>query len=325
MTSLRGKSLESRAAEVLLISRPQSSQAVAPIGNSVVAVSPSISGLRIRYENRRTEDLISHLALCRVGGPNSIEKLSGITFLGPSALETPLFVSSTGLIIDGVARWQYAKARRHSLLYCAVADLSEEESLIYLLQNQQLSLGLRAFLRIVLALELEEYWICQAKHNQRLGGEHKGSSNLTEAARVNVRKQIALIAGTSNGNVAKVKLLNRKSNILVLAALKSGELTIHKAWSWLKHSRDGGLSELEASRSAWDLDCIVSRLINKHRKPQLYGAKILGLVIRHTFRRHLTFNPHVHLLASNGGLTPTGDGLLSHLIANASWCGGSLQ
>jgi len=51
--------------------------------------------------------------------------------------------------------------------------------------------GLNAFSRILLALELELDFKKKARSNQRSGGQAKGSSNLTEADRVDVRSEIA--------------------------------------------------------------------------------------------------------------------------------------
>ena len=41
---------------------------------------------------------------------------------------------------------------------------------------------------------------------------------------------------------------------------------------------------------------------------QKYGIRLLIVVIPHTFGRHLNFNPHLHILVSEGGLSEDGSG-----------------
>ena len=74
-------------------------------------------------------------------------------------------------------------------------------------RKHQRSDGLNAFCRILLALELEPWFKARARYNQQLGGQKKGSSNLAEADRLDVRSEIAAAAGVSTGNVSKVKQL----------------------------------------------------------------------------------------------------------------------
>ena len=41
---------------------------------------------------------------------------------------------------------------------------------------------------------------------------------------------------------------------------------------------------------------------------QKYGIRLIIVVIPHTFGRHLNFNPHLHILVSEGGLSEDGSG-----------------
>ena len=50
-----------------------------------------------------------------------------------------------------------------------------------------------------------------------------------------------------------------------------------------------------------DLSALGAGVIEEWSK-EAYGARLMILVVRHTFGRHLNFNPHLHILVSNGGL-----------------------
>ena len=62
-----------------------------------------------------------------------------------------------------------------------------------------------------------------------------------------------------------------------------------------------------------DLSALGAAVIQEWAKDE-YGARLMILVVRHTFGRHLNFNPHLHVLASAGGLR----------IVNGEWISGWL-
>ena len=64
---------------------------------------------------------------------------------------------------------------------CMEYELTERESLYWLLERHRRSSGLNDFIRILLALELEPWLKNKARLNQQIGGQDKGSSKLTEA------------------------------------------------------------------------------------------------------------------------------------------------
>jgi hypothetical protein len=109
------------------------------------------------------------------------------------------------LIIDGYGRWELAKQEGRTTLQCVEHDLDEQEALKWLIQTHRPSPGLSAFIRIELALDLEPYFQKKAALNQHAGGRGKGLSKLTEAERVDSRKEVAHVARCSLGNVHKVK------------------------------------------------------------------------------------------------------------------------
>jgi len=139
-------------------------------------------------------------------------------------------------IIDGYARWKLAQQQGREALPCIEYDLTEAEALRWLIQSHRPSRGLNPFSRVLLALDLEPSLREKARSNQQAGGHNKGSSSLTEAERVDVRSEIAAIAGISVGNVSKVKQLVRTAHPDVSQALRNGGISIHRAWLWSKES-----------------------------------------------------------------------------------------
>jgi hypothetical protein len=134
-------------------------------------------------------------------------QLSAVAELGDLAFRDPLIITHDHIILDGFARWTLARLQGRSALTCIEYEMSELEALQSLLQRHRRSSGLNDFIRICLALELESFLKLKGRAKQQAGGKNKGSSILTEAARLDVRKEIARIAGVSVGNVTKVKQL----------------------------------------------------------------------------------------------------------------------
>jgi hypothetical protein len=59
-----------------------------------------------------------------------------------------------------------------------------------------------------------------------------------------------------------------------------------------------------------DLPAMGAAVIQQWAK-EAYSARLMVLVVRHTFGRHLNFNPHLHILVSAGGLRTEDDSWIS--------------
>jgi hypothetical protein len=157
-------------------------------------------------------------------------QLSAVAELGDLAFREPLVITQDHIIIDGFARWTLARLQCRSTLACIEYEMSEAEALQNILQRHRRSSGLNDFIRICLALELEPFFKSKGRAKQQAGGQNKGSSILTKAERLDVRKEIARIAGVSVGNVTKVKQLTTTAHSDIIKALREEELSIHRAW-----------------------------------------------------------------------------------------------
>jgi hypothetical protein len=193
-------------------------------------------------------DLRPHPSYARHGLTVPACKLSALRERGDRAFAAPVTITHDPTIIDGYARWEFAKESKRPILHCIEYELSEAEALQWLLQKQRRSNGFNAFSRIMLALDLEQALTEKAWLNQQNGGKHKGWSKLTEAEQVHVRSEIANAAAVSVGNVTKVKQLKERCALEYIAALYNDEISIHWAWKLRNASHEDQLDALGRRR-----------------------------------------------------------------------------
>ena len=206
-------------------------------------------------------------------------KLSVLAERGDLAFREPLVITRDHTIVDGYARWELARLQGRATLPCIEYELTESEALHWLLQRHRRSDGLNAFTRIRLALDLEAGFKEKAQSNQQAGGQNKGSSKLTEAERVDVRKQIADAATVSVGNVTKVKQLIGTVHPELLEALRGDEISIHRAWKWSTESPNRQTEALRAYRAKKGVSKAIRDLISRHEPTSLPTAPDLGSLV----------------------------------------------
>jgi hypothetical protein len=114
-------------------------------------------------------------------------------------------------------------------------------------------------------LDLEPSLQEKGRANQEAGGRNNGSSNLTGAKHLDVRSNIADIAGVSTGNVTKVKQLLKTAHEMVERSLRAGEISIHKAWLWSKESPKAQLENLRIRRLQRGIRRKAKRLVAEHQ------------------------------------------------------------
>ncbi len=190
-----------------------------------------------RVVRRDTGELRLHPVYVRHQLVVDAYELSAVAELGDLAYREPLLITRDCIILDRFALWALARQHGRTTLTCIECEMSETEALQYIIQTQRRSRGLNSFSRIRLTLELEPSLRARARANQQTGGRNKGSSNLTKAGNLEVRQEIARIAGVSVGNVTKVKQIIDTGDLAVIRALRAGEITIHRAWSLTKDSK----------------------------------------------------------------------------------------
>jgi hypothetical protein len=226
--------------------------------------------LRNETENNRQHvtcplsELRPHPSWARLRLSVPASKLSALAEQGDLAFREPLVITRERIVIDGYARLELARRQGRPTFPCIEYELTEEEALRWLLQRHRRSNGLNDFIQICLALELEPLFKEKARANQQAGGQNKGSSNLTKAGRLDVRNEIARIAGVSVGNVTKVKQLTTTAHSEIIKALREKELSIHRAWLWSKLSPEVQLEKLWLNQSKKGIARTIRHLLSPY-------------------------------------------------------------
>ena len=210
---------------------------------------------------RRVEDLHAHPSYVKSRLAVPAFKLDALAKLGDLAFCEPMVIACSGVIVDGYARFELAKLQNRQTLTCIEYDWTDEQALQSLLRMQRRSSTLSDFARVLLALQLEPSFKEKAQANQRIGGQNKGSSKLTEAAAVDVRSALAHEAAVCEGNITKVKQLMRNAHPEILEALRSGEIRIHRGWKLCEQSPEKQMQALMLYRSKRGIGKTIRNLI----------------------------------------------------------------
>jgi ParB-like chromosome segregation protein Spo0J len=202
-----------------------------------------------------------HPSYARLGISISSSKLNVLLELGEDAFLVPLLVTSSGYVIDGYARLEVARLQGRATVECIEYDISEEEALRRLLLCHRPTPGLPPFTRIAMARGLTKSFKEKAFQHQQAGGRGKGSSKLTETERVDVRKEVASIAGVSVGTLSHALDVLRMGDSEILQALCSGEIKIDRAWRWCKEPHSCQRENLRLYRRNRGMERVAEKLI----------------------------------------------------------------
>jgi hypothetical protein len=220
---------------------------------------------------RRVTELRPHPGLVKHTLGYSTQELSTLSERGESAYSNLVTITHENVILDGYAVWQLAKLQNRENLNCVVRRLNQEEALLQILDRNRGSKGIGDFVRILMALELEPWFKVRAKLNQRIGGREKGSTQLAEAEKLDVRIEVARAAGVSAGNVSKVKKILQSAIPELLSALCSGEVLINRGSIWAKSGSSAQANHLANHRNERGVRRTINILLRRHevRHPQM--------------------------------------------------------
>jgi hypothetical protein len=186
---------------------------------------------------RSPENLRLHTVLRDLDVIDLVEELNDAARLKDQSAAEPILITTNGTILAGFGRWRLAVFERRHEIPCIEYQLSEDESLQFMLSHHQTRRGWNAFFRIRLALTLEPYFQQRALENMRAGGKYKGWANLPEAQHIEVRQEIARAAGVCARNVSNVKTILQTAHPRLKEALRDGTLTINRAIQFCKLPR----------------------------------------------------------------------------------------
>ena len=113
---------------------------------------------------------------------------------------------------------------------------SEDDVILWMINNQFGRRNLSNYQRSVLALELEAVFKEKAKESKIEKVTHFRNTNevLPTLAKPDTRKEISQIANVSHGTLDKVKTIQAKASEEVKAQLSTGEVSINQAYQEIK-------------------------------------------------------------------------------------------
>lgn len=162
----------------------------------------------------------------------------------PETVPEPILITSSGIVISGIREWHAAVSEGRQAVKCIEYQLNDDEALQMILILQQSRGAWNAFTRIQIALQQESYLQAKAHANQIAGGKDKGWANLPEARQIEVRQEIAYLAGVCPRNVSKVKTILLKAHRRLIEACQTGVVTIHCASKLCRHPKDEQTEDL---------------------------------------------------------------------------------
>jgi hypothetical protein len=188
--------------------------------------------------------------------------------LSHPSVADPILITANGTIFSGIGSWLSAVFDGRFEINCIEYQLNEDESLQFVLSHHQTRYGWSAFIRIRLALTLESNLQQRAVDNMRAGGKRKGLAKLPEAQHVDVRQEIADVAGACPRNVSNVKTILKVAHPRLIEALQSGELTINRAIHFCKLPRAEQLEQFIRYSEERATNKVIRRCIPQTKEKQ---------------------------------------------------------
>jgi hypothetical protein len=210
---------------------------------------------------RRPDQLRLHPALGEVRWTGMTDELNHVARLKSPSVPVPILITTSGTILAGFGRWQLAVLESAEEISCIEYPLSEDEALQFILEHHQPLRGWNSFARIRLALTLEPYFQRKALANMRAGGMYKGSANLPDLDHIDVRQEIASIAGVGARNIRNTKVIIQTAHPRLIAALLEGTLSIHCAMKFCKLPPAEQLEQFVRYKEDSAVDSLIRRAI----------------------------------------------------------------
>ena len=226
----------------------------------------AISRAEGRPAVRSPRDLHLHPALEKVGWAGLVDELNDAA--GPTIhpIHDPILIATDGTVLAGFGRWRLAVFEQVPEIYCIEHSLSAGDSLMFILTHHQTQRGWNAFVRTRLALTLKPSLQQAALNNMRFGGKYKGLANLPEAHRVDVRQQVADMAGVCPRNVGNVEAILESAHPSLIVALGNGTLKINPAMQFCKLPHAEQLEQFIRYSEGRAISKVIRRCLVQRRK-----------------------------------------------------------
>ncbi len=182
-----------------------------------------------RSATRHPDQLKLHPALQKVGWTGLVDEVNDAAQVKEQALCDPILITEDATILSGFGRWRLALLQHQDEIPCIEYPFDENQSLQFILAHHRPVRAWNPFIRTCVALTLVPHFQQRALENMRSGGKYKGSAKLPEAQVIDVRQEIAVIAGVGARNVSNVQFILAWAHPRIKDALRDSRLTINRA------------------------------------------------------------------------------------------------
>jgi hypothetical protein len=180
----------------------------------------------------------------------------------------PILITTDGTILSGFGRWRLASRESSHEIPCIEYAFDQDESLLFMITHHQIQSGWNDFVRIRLALTMESSLQQKALDNMSAGGKLKGSANLPEAQHIEVRREIARIAGVGDRNISNVQTILKSAHPRLIDALQNGTLRINRAVQFCKLPRNEQLEQFVRYSEESATNKVIRQTIRETKKPE---------------------------------------------------------
>lgn len=166
-------------------------------------------------------------------------------------------------IIDGHHRYKICQKHGIDFTVKVMTFPSEAEALFWIGRNQKGRRNLNAAELALLALEVEPVFREKARENIREGGAAggKGLPNSAKALpKINTRQEIAKIAGLGASTIHEAKKVKESGDQKLIDQMKSGEKSIHGAYTEVMRRQESELSPATKVCSMCGLETPISEM-----------------------------------------------------------------
>ena len=214
-------------------------------------------------------DLRMHAALEGLGLFGVVGEVQEGRRMGRQCVSEPILVNKTGTILAGFGRWRLAVFEGWREVDCIEYPIRDEDSLQFILNHHQPRNGWNAYVRICAALTMKPFLQQRALDNMRAGGKCKGWATLPEASRMNVRQEIATIAGTGSRNVSNVEKIRDAAHRRLMDALSNGTIKINGAVKLCKFSKAEQLERLIRQSEDREIGKVIRESVRSPREEKI--------------------------------------------------------
>ena len=140
-----------------------------------------------------------------------------------------------GILLDGHNRYEICKRYGISYEVKEISFASEQDALIWLIQNQLGRRNLSTFAKVELTLELEPLFAEKAKETK--GNRNDLYQNSDKGEPIHTKKELAKAGGVSHDTIHRAKVIKEKASEEDKVALRQGQKSINEVYKGIQGER----------------------------------------------------------------------------------------